>query len=487
LTSEQRDFAETIRSSGQTLLTIINDILDFSKIEAGMLQIEKQPVDIRKCLEAALDVVALKAAEKGLDLAYLCSDAAPVGLMTDVTRVRQILVNLLSNAVKFTERGEVVLTVTAQARPDHLIEMRFEVRDTGIGIPADRLDRLFKSFSQVDSSTSRHFGGTGLGLAISKRLSEMLGGEIGVESTAGKGSRFYFTVVAEAVHQEAPGYAQGPDPRLAGLRLLVVDDNPTNLEVVRALSAPWGVAVQATADAGEAIDWLRAGDPFRVALVDAQMPANDGSPLVHQIRKYRAAQALPLILLTSLGRPSSSLRADGAATLVQPIKPLALFEALLTACATDVSGLKRSTTVKQFDATMATRLPMRILLAEDNATNQKVSATMLKRLGYAVDIVGNGREAVEALRRQMYDLVLMDVHMPEMDGLEATQVICREWPAGQKPEIVAMTASALPEDVQQCLAVGMDAVMTKPASIDELRATLERAAGRRKQEASAAK
>jgi PAS domain S-box-containing protein len=485
LTSEQRDFADTIRSSGQALLTIINDILDFSKIEAGMLQIEKQPTDVRKCVEAALDVVALRAAEKGLDLACVYSDSTPLGLLTDVTRIRQILVNLLSNAVKFTEKGEVVLSVTTRPRADHVLETRFEVRDTGIGIPADRLNRLFKSFSQVDSSTSRQFGGTGLGLAISKKLAEMLGGEIGVESAAGRGSTCIFTNAAEAAPVPPPAYAIGRDARLAGVRILAVDDSPTNLGVVTALSAPWGVTVQATTQAAEALEWIRRGDSFHAAIVDMQMPSAAGPALVHELRTHRDAAALPLILLTSLGRPPGRGLADCAATLVQPIKPQALFDALLTACAKEASRLKRSATVRQFDATMGARFPMRILLAEDNVTNQKVTSVMLRRLGYAVDIVGNGREALEALRRRPYDLVLMDVHMPEMDGLEATQTICREWSAGQKPEIVAMTASALPEDVQQCLAAGMNAVVTKPVSIDELRTLLESVAGRRRHAASA--
>jgi PAS domain S-box-containing protein len=483
LTPEQRDFADTIQTSGQALLTIINDILDFSKIEAGMMQIEKHPTDVRKCIESALDVVALKAAEKGLDLACLYSDSTPLGLLTDVTRIRQILVNLLSNAVKFTEKGEVVLSVTTHTRADQWLETRFEVRDTGIGIPEDGLNRLFKSFSQVDSSTSRRFGGTGLGLAISKTLAEMLGGEIGVESIAGQGSTFFFTVVAEAAPIPAPGYAIGHDVRLAGVRLLVLDQNPTNLSVVTSLAAPWGVTLQTTTRPGDALEWIRRGDPFHAAMVDARMTA-DAPSLLQELRTLRDAQALPLILSTSLGRPAGIALTDCAATLVHPIKPRPLFDALLTVCTKDPSRLKRSAIVRQFDATMGARVPMRILLAEDNITNQKVTSIMLRRLGYAVDIVCNGREAIEALRRRFYDLVLMDVHMPEMDGLTATQTVCREWPPSQKPEIVAMTASALPEDVQQCLAAGMDAVVTKPVSIDELRALLDGAASRRRHAAS---
>ena len=474
---EQREYVSTIRSSGEALLTIINDILDFSKIEAGMLQLERQPFDLANCIEGALDLVAPKASEKNLDLAYTCSENTPAGVVTDVTRVRQILVNLLSNAVKFTERGEIVVSVTSQPRPGNLFEVRFEVRDTGMGIPHDRLDRLFRSFSQVDSSTSRHFGGTGLGLAISKRLAEMLEGQIGVSSTLGEGSTFYFTIVAEAAAVSAAPHRERA-PQLAGVRLLVVDDNSTNLNIVRSLGTRWGVACRTTTQVAEAVEWIRRGDPFEAALIDMQMPAVDNPSLVRELRRHRNAQSLPLILLTSIGQLTNVARSDYSATVLKPIKPAALFNALLTALARDGAHRAKPSVEKQFDATLGARFPMRILLAEDNVVNQRVAAAMLSRLGYRADTVGNGKEALEALRRQSYDLVLMDVQMPEMDGLEATRRICREFPKGHRPEIVAMTANARPEDVHECLAAGMDSVLTKPVSVEELRSLFESLAER---------
>jgi PAS domain S-box-containing protein len=479
LKPEQRDFVETIRSSGEALLTIINDILDFSKIEAGMLAIEKHPFDLRECVEAALDLVAPKAAEKSLDLAYVFADATVSGLVTDMTRVRQILVNLLSNAVKFTEKGEVVVTVMSTPRDGTTVETRFEVRDTGMGIPADRLNRLFKSFSQVDSSNSRHFGGTGLGLAISKRLSEMLGGEIGVVSKVGEGSTFYFTIVSEAAPTQPRGYLRGREPQLAGIRLLYVDDSATNLRIVSDLTTRWGIKLSPTRDAGEALEWIRRGDMFEVALLDMRMAGSRGLTLAHEIRKHRRAETLPLILLTSLGSLDEQLRSLFAAVVTKPIKPSVLFDSLLTALGGDNIGIKATTLESQFDSTLGERLPMRILLAEDNVINQKVAVQLLKRFGYRPDVAGNGQEAIDALRRQHYDLILMDVHMPEMDGLEATRRICTEWPPDQKPRIVAMTANVLPEDVQECFAAGMEAFVTKPVSIVELKSLLENTAHQR--------
>jgi PAS domain S-box-containing protein len=487
LKPEQRDFVETIRSSGEALLTVINDILDFSKIEAGMLSIEKHPFDLRDCVEAALDLVAPRAAEKNLCLAYLLADDTASGLVTDVTRVRQILVNLLSNAVKFTEKGEVVVTVTSTPRADNTVETRFEVRDTGLGIPADRLDRLFKSFSQVDSSTSRHFGGTGLGLAISKRLSDMLGGQIGVQSTVGEGSTFYFTVIAEPATMQSRDYLRGREPQLAGVRLLYVDDSRTNIRIVSDFAGRWGAKVSATTEAAEALEWIRHGDLFEVALLDMRMGDNRGLTLAHEIRKHYSAERLPLILLTSLGSIEENVRSMFAAILMKPIKPSALYNSLLSALGGQNIRFKAPVTESRFDATLGERLPLRILLAEDNVVNQKVAVQILRRFGYRPDVVGNGQEAIDALRRQHYDLILMDVHMPEMDGLEATRRICAEWPADRKPRIVAMTANVLPEDVQECLAAGMDAFVAKPISISDLKSLLEDSAVRKPGPAAAPK
>jgi DNA-binding response OmpR family regulator len=478
LKPEQRDYVGTIRSSGEALLAIINDILDFSKIEAGMLQLEQHPFDLRACVEGAIDLVAPRAAEKNLDLVYVIADGTPAGLVSDVTRVRQILVNLLSNAVKFTEHGEIVVSVTSQPRGGRVFETRFEVRDSGIGIPQDRLDRLFQSFSQVDSSTSRTFGGTGLGLAISKKLTEMLGGEVGVHSTAGEGSTFHFTIVAAADATEPPAYLHRAEPQLAGVRLLFVDDSATMLSLVADLAAPWGVTVRGTTEPADALEWIRRGDPFDAALLDAQMPAMDAMDLVHDVRQHRGADMLPLILLTSMGKRTEFRHSDGSTTLLKPIKPYVFFNALLNVLARQPAQAAPTPAPTQFDVTLGERSPLRILLAEDNPVNQKVASLILGKFGYRPDIVGNGNEAVAAVRRTSYDLILMDVQMPELDGLGATRQIRAECPEAQQPQIVAMTANARREDAQDCLAAGMDSVLTKPVSVDKLRALLETFVGR---------
>jgi signal transduction histidine kinase/CheY-like chemotaxis protein len=478
LKPDQRSYVDTIRTSSEALLTIINDILDFSKIEAGMLELESQPFDVRQCVEGALDLLAPKAAEKGLNLAYFFADDTPPGLVTDVTRVRQILVNLLSNAVKFTARGEVVVSVTSTSLENGYFETKFEVRDTGIGIPGDRLDRLFKSFSQVDSSTSRHFGGTGLGLAICKRLAEMLGGEIGVTSEAGRGSTFYFTAVAAAAAIEPPAFLSRTDTRLQSRTALFIDCTTTNHAIVHDLARRWGLVLRMTTDAHEALKWLDRGERFDVVLVGMPAAGSDALSLAREIGK-RCNSSVPVVLITSVLQLARVAADDCTLTLLAPIKPQALFDALVSILAKDSMQLTKPSVSKQFDATLGQRLPMRILLADDNAVNQKVGAVMLGRFGYRADIVGNGKEALDAVRRQSYDLVLMDVQMPEMDGLEATQRICAEFTKDRRPEIVAMTANARPQDVQDCLDAGMDGVLTKPVPVDELRSLLETAAQKR--------
>jgi signal transduction histidine kinase/ActR/RegA family two-component response regulator len=477
LTAEQRDYVGTIRSSGEALLGVINDILDFSKIEAGMLDLERQPFDLRGCLEAALDLVAPKAAEKNLDLAYTVTAATPAWLVSDVTRIRQILVNLLTNAVKFTSEGEIVVAVTGIPRGGNNYHVLFEVRDTGIGIPADRLDRLFKSFSQVDSSISRHFGGTGLGLAISKRLSEMLGGEIGVESVHGTGSTFFFSVTAEADETSRPSIVGRREPRLADVTLACAHRSPTILRIFENLTTAWGMRVSTTTRAQDVVDWLRRGDHVDVVILDAQLKDIEG--FVGELRTLRDATSLRVILRTHAGQLTGIPRGEGITTLFKPVKAQALFNALLAALGRDSSGEAAVTEGRQFDATLGQRFPLHILLAEDNVVNQRVATVLLARFGYRADIVGNGEEAIGAVRRQSYDLVLMDVQMPEMDGLEATRRICAEFPQEKRADIIAMTANARPQDLQDCLAAGMDGVLTKPVSVDELRSRLTASGERR--------
>ena len=482
LTPEQRDFAETVRSSGDALLTIINDILDFSKIEAGKLDLEQQPFDVRECVESALDLMRLRTAEKGLELACDVAGDVPAAIVGDVTRLRQILVNLVGNAVKFTERGEVVVSVSVSAPQAGGAEggclLHFSVRDTGIGIPTDRVGSLFQAFSQVDASTARRYGGTGLGLAVSKRLSELMGGTMWVESEGlpGKGSTFHFTLqAAPAPEARVPERRTGAQPELRGRRVLIVDDNATNRRILTIQVQGWGMLPHATGSPEEALAWVRQGDPFDLAVLDLHMPGMDGLALAAELRKLLPADALPLILLSSLGGQSGELRSGlFAESLAKPIRASALFDALLRVFAAGTAHIPAPAAAgARLDRQMAERLPLRILVAEDNAVNQKLALRLLSQMGYRADVAGNGLEAIQAVERQPYDVVLMDVQMPDMDGLEATRRICARWSRGQRPRIIAMTANAMQGDREICLEAGMDDYVRKPIRVEELVAALE--------------
>jgi PAS domain S-box-containing protein len=478
LTSEQREFTETIRTSGDALLTIINDILDFSKIEAGRMDLEYQPFDLRECIESALDLLATAAADKGLDIGYLVETGTPAAVVGDMTRLRQVLVNLLNNAAKFTEEGEVMLSVDARPLSPQMsggdtehaeYELHFVVRDTGIGIPADRMDRLFQSFTQIDASTTRKYGGTGLGLPISKRLSELMGGTMWVESEVGKGSTFHFTIQAKAAPLPQSAYLQEHQPNLSGKRVLIVDDNATNRRILALQTKAWGMYPRAVASAAEALDWIRQGEPFELGLLDMHMPDMDGVMLATEIRRERNAQVLPLVILTSVGRHEAGEKAAEFVTfLTKPVKASQLYEVVVSILAEGPRERGDAATPSQFDSSMGQRRPLRILLAEDNAVNQKLALRLLERLGYRADVVGNGLEVIESLQRQSYDVVLMDVQMPEMDGLEATRAICQERPRQVRPRIIAMTANAMQEDREACLAAGMDDYVSKPIRVEEL-------------------
>ena len=474
LNAEQRDFASTIRDSGDALLTIINDILDFSKIEAGRMDVESHPFDLRDCVESALDLIGGRAAEKHLDVAYLFEGEVPAAITGDVTRLRQVLLNLLSNAVKFTERGEVVLTVTAEG--DEQTEggscLHFAVRDTGIGLSEAGKAKLFQSFSQADSSTTRKYGGTGLGLAISKRLAELMGGTMWVDSAgSGCGSTFHFTIAAPPA--ELPLETQrrsfaGEQPQLAGKRLLVVDDNATNRKILRLQTARWGIAPQDTESPEQALAWVQGGARFDLAIIDMHMPGMDGVQLATKLRTIDAA--MPMVLFSSLGRREALAEAGDLfkATLAKPLRQSSLFDTLMTLLVQGAAPRAAAPAKPVMDKEMATRHPLRILLAEDNVVNQKLALRLLQQMGYRADLASNGIEAVECCERQPYDVVLMDVQMPEMDGLEATRRIAERWPDGKRPRIVAMTANAMTGDREECIAAGMDDYVTKPIRVDAL-------------------
>ena len=608
LTDEQRDYVDTIRVSGESLLTIINDVLDFSKIDADKIELEEQPFEIRQAIEEALDLLTKKASEKKLELAYSIAEDVPEAVVGDVTRLRQVLVNLLSNAVKFTEQGEVVVHVASRSTrgtgAQRVHELEFAVRDTGIGIPAERLDRLFQSFSQVDSSTTRKYGGTGLGLAISRRLAELMGGTMWVESQENAGSTFFFTMlVSEAELTERPSL-RGVQPVLEGKMALIVDDNETNRKILLKQTQNWGMQTHASASAPEALSWLAAGGRYDFALIDMQMPEMDGMELAETLREHPDVRECPIIMLSSLGH---RVRAGGVldASLTKPVKQTQLFDVLQSVASTQErlrqlptagaaeSPVSEGITQADIDAEIANpsvappaapatldevpvatapeapadipvavpptpppaaetapptpppavaqppaieatpvteapptveapptieapppvveapppapstpaplpaapaaapppaasapappaaaatpdRPSLRILVAEDNAVNQKVALGILARLGYQAAVAANGLEVLEALDLADYDVILMDVQMPEMDGLEATRLIHQRIPREKRPRIVAMTANAMQGDRERCLEAGMDDYIPKPVRHEDLSAALDR-------------
>jgi signal transduction histidine kinase/DNA-binding response OmpR family regulator len=484
LDADQQEYAATIRESGDALLTIINDILDYSKIEAGRMDIESHPFNLRECVESALDLVSARASEKHLDLAYVFEGDVPVGVNGDLARLRQILLNLLSNAVKFTEAGEVVLSVASKHLDAGKVTLTFAVRDTGIGLSAQGMGRLFQSFSQADSSTTRKYGGTGLGLAISKRLAELMGGSMWVESDGpGTGSTFFFTIetsVAESPpsrHRISPGLQL----ELQGKRVLIVDDNTTNRRVLATQIGRWGMDSRDTDSPAEALRWLEMGEQFDLAILDMHMPQMDGTELARRIRASHGA--LPLVLFSSAGgREASDQESLFNARLSKPIHQSQLFDTLMNLLAhqrtTKPVPPAMNAAKPQIDPAMATRHPLRILLAEDNVVNQKLAMRLLQQMGYRADLASNGIEAVESVQRQAYDVVLMDVQMPELDGLDATRRICELTPPSQRPYIVAMTANAMQGDEEMCLAAGMNDYLTKPIRVDRLVAALNSASPR---------
>ncbi|MBY0248578.1 MAG: response regulator [Nitrospiraceae bacterium] len=505
LSNEQREYAEAVRRSGEHLLDIINDILDFSKVEAGKLEMECLNFDVRSTVEDAIGLVSEQAYSKGLEIACLVQAGVPAGFRGDPGRLRQILVNLLGNAIKFTERGEVVLMVkvevdlgkeegagTAALPPAYISSrepcamLRFEVTDTGIGLTPEQRAKLFQPFTQADGSTTRKFGGTGLGLAICKQLAELMGGRIGVNSTVGQGSTFWFTA-RFSLQPESESSAAPLPVALQGSRILIVDDHATNRNILEHYLSENGVTHESAENGAQAVQCLRnAADrqiPFDVAIVDVLMPGMDGLELARIIKSEQVISATRLVLLTSVGRRGDAKAAQDAgfaAYLTKPIRQSQLYEclSLVLADSSDVVSSAPRTTApiitRHSLGEVWARSRKRILVAEDNPINQKIAVKMIEKLGYRVDVAGNGREAIEASGRIHYDLVFMDCQMPEMDGFEATKGIrAREQGVCHTP-IVAMTANAMKEDRERCLEAGMDDYLSKPVASNSLAAVLDR-------------
>ena len=487
LTREQRDYAETVRTSADSLLSLINDILDFSKIEAKKLDLEIIDFNLRTAVGEAVDIIAPKVSEKGLELACMIHQDVPFGLRGDPGRLRQVLINLANNAVKFTERGEIVIRAELGSRTDTHATVRFSVTDSGIGIPKDRMHSLFESFSQVDTSTTRKFGGTGLGLAIAKQLCELMGGEIGVESEEGAGSTFWFTAVLEK-QPEHRLRSQVVPADIKQKRLLMVGANTTNNEMVRSYLAQWECPHEAASGGEEALRLLRqaaaSGEPFDLALLDMTMHDLSGEQLGRDIKADAEIKDTRLVMLASLGQQGNAARLEEigfAGYLVKPVKPSLLFDCLLNLLSERVSetrngslggGARDVLTAGELQ-TQARRSKARILLAEDNIVNQKVALKVLEKLGYQADVVGNGLDVVAALDSVPYDVVLIDCQMPKMGGYEATGRI-RSMEQDKHTPIIALTAHTMKGDREKCLQAGMDDYLNKPFNAQALAAVIDK-------------
>jgi signal transduction histidine kinase/DNA-binding response OmpR family regulator/HPt (histidine-containing phosphotransfer) domain-containing protein len=508
LATEQRDFVQTITMSGEALLNIINDILDFSKIEANQLDMECHPFDLYGCIEDAMGLVAPRATEKNLALISVVEPHTPTMLVGDVTRLRQILVNLLSNAVKFTDEGEIILRATVGEQqvvsgettpgtpntlafpaaaptgnyPDDCHEnhqpfsLYITVKDTGVGIPSDRMKRLFQAFSQVDASISRKYGGTGLGLVISKRLAEMMGGTIWAESKVGKGSMFHVAIAAYSDSAAPlPPWLRDEQPHLSGKRILIADGNATRRIILYQRAQQWQMQPAAAASGHEALHLIRQSEPFDVALFNIQIADMSGLTLAAQVRRHPHGERLPIILLAPLmSRPERWEEVATAMCPSNPVKLARLYHLLVSTLTKQPLSQQEERDTDSIGPHIAESHPLRILLAEDNTVNQKVSLLLLEKAGYHADIAANGLEVLDALERQSYDVILMDVQMPEMDGIETTRHIRLRWTAEQSPWIIALTATTLRGDRDQLIAVGMNDYVSKPIHLRDLLEALKR-------------
>ena len=480
LSPDQRNFVETIRQSSDTLLTIINDILDLSKAEFGKLELESQPLNLRRCIEDTLDLLAPKAAEKGLEFCYYVEPEVPSIVQGDATRLRQILVNLLANAIKFTYEGEVCLFVYVEHSEGNSTKIHFAIHDTGIGIAPQNIQHLFQAFSQVETGNTRRFGGTGLGLTISKRLSELMGGDIWVESEEQVGSTFHLTVPFQVRIWQTEVNQPGPHPLLLYRRALIVDSRATSRRILQNHVKHWGMETEALEDGDQALAWLQAGQHCDLLIMGMNLPKRSGLAVAQELRDR--GMNVPIILLPSIAempvRKAEDDTMNHLRVVYKPVKPRELRQAIVELLyPTPLAGQSQKDDYL-LDQEMGSRYPLRILLAEDNLVNQKVALRMLKRLGYEADVAVNGLEAVQSAGRQPYDVILMDVQMPEMDGLEATrQIRARHAVIQPQPYIIAMTAAAMQLDREKCLEAGMNDFVSKPTRLEDLAGAFRRYLG----------
>ncbi len=473
MSKKQTDFVESIYLSGEHLLTVINDVLDFSKIEAGKLDLKREPVELRSCIEEVLNLLTSKALEKNLELAYAVGPSIPLFIEGDMVRLRQILTNLLGNAIKFTDKGEITVFVLPRSRQGDEYELEFQINDTGSGIPADRLDNIFEQFSQADNALTNRNEGTGLGLAISRRLVNMMEGTIWAESTVGVGSRFHFTVKTRKADGKLKPFLYPDIPEIIGKRILIVENNPANQQALQDFCFGWGATTEACTSSSEAIDRLAAGHTYDIGLIDSNLPNASALDFAKYVRSRYSKQAFPLILIAPPNdpHPKELVRELFNLYLTKPITRSRLFDSLMT-----VLGKLNLVTARPQESKLklGERLPLTILLAEDNPINQIVATSILDEIAYKADIAEDGKQALEALRKKAYDVIFMDMQMPEMDGLEATRRIRADFPPDRQPIIVAMTANAMDGDKQNCLAAGMNDYISKPVLPEAVEAVLER-------------
>lgn len=466
LDEDQKEFTNTIRTGGESLLAVINDILDFSKIESGKLDLESLPLRTAEPIEDVMDLLSGKADAKGLELIYYVESNVPKGIKGDITRIRQVLVNLINNAIKFTHQGEILVFVNNLGKKDGKFNLRFGVKDTGIGIPQDRINRLFKSFSQVDASTTRKYGGTGLGLAICKGIINQMGGEIWVESEQGKGTTFFFSIEVEEARVAHNSIAA--EQEIRGKKVLIVDDNLTNLRILKLQMEKWNLKVTTECNPLDVINTIKHEGKPDLLISDYNMPEMNGISLCRHIRKSFSKDELPIIMLTSstIGLEESDKEMLNF-YISKPVKKNQLHSLTIKSLCKEVSPEEKPQKAKK--EIRESVGPVKILVAEDNPVNQKVALRLLKKLGYSADIAHNGMQAVEKVQENVYDLVLMDMQMPELDGIGATREIIHLIPeARNRPRIIAMTANAMKEDVNRCMNAGMDDFLSKPVRLEIL-------------------
>lgn len=473
MSKKQTEFVESIHLSGEHLLTVINDVLDFSKIEAGKLDIKREAFELRACIEEILNLLNAKALEKHLELAYAVSPSIPLFIEGDMVRLRQVLTNLVGNAIKFTDSGEITIFVMPHAQVGDDLELEFQINDTGPGIPADRLESIFEQFSRADESLSRRHEGTGLGLTISRHLVEMMGGHIWAKSTIDVGSRFHFTIRTRKAEGKLKPFLHTNIPEIMGKRLLIVENNPASSQAMRDFCRGWGALVELASNSSDAISRIAVGKPYDIALIDSNLPGDSPMELARYIRQRFSKQELPLILIAPPNdrHPREQVRELYNLYLTKPLTRSRLYDSIMT-----VLGEISLITARPEESSLklGERLPLSILLAEDNPINQIVAASILDEMAYKTELAENGLQAIAALRKKAFDVIFMDMQMPEMDGLEATRRIRAEFPPDQQPIIIAMTANAMEGDKQECIKAGMNDYISKPVLPEAVKAALER-------------